>query len=52
MTVHLADLGMPIEKLQKFLGHKDISTTRIYYEPDRVNVRRSFREAMALRGGK
>ncbi len=45
----LADLGMPIEKLQKFLGHADISTTRIYYEPDRMNVKRSFREAMAGR---
>ena len=41
---------MPIDLLQKFLGHTDPATTQIYYEPNRMNVKRSHREAMT--GGK
>ena len=50
MAQYLADNGMPIDLLQKFLGHTDPATTQIYYEPNRMNVKRSHREAMG--GGK
>lgn len=42
----LADQGMPENLLQRFLGHEDPSTTQVYYEPSRTNVKRAFREAM------
>lgn len=46
ISQYLADNGMPIDLLQKFLGHTDPATTQVYYEPNRVNVKRSYREAM------
>ena len=43
---YLADRGMPENLLQKFLGHESPRTTQIYYQPNRMNVKRAFEEAM------
>jgi integrase/recombinase XerD len=42
----LADAGMPENLLQRFLGHAHPSTTQVYYEPSRPQVKRAFEEAM------
>ena len=46
---HLADQGMPENLLQKFLGHDDPSTTQVYYEPRKTQVKEAFSEAMGER---
>lgn len=43
----LADEGMPVDHLQRFLGHERIETTRLYYETNRSGVRKSFEDAMS-----
>ncbi len=43
---YLADRGMPENLLQKILGHESPRTTQIYYQPNRMNVKRAFEEAM------
>ena len=43
---YLADHDMPENLLQKFLGHDSARTTQIYYEPNRMNVKRAFESAM------
>jgi len=43
----LADQGMHLDLVQKFLGHDNPKTTQRYYEPSRANVKRAFTEAMA-----
>lgn len=39
----LLDRGMPLEQLQKFLGHKDLKTTQIYAESSLEQVGESYR---------
>ena len=39
----LLDRGMPLEQLQKFLGHKDLRITQIYAESSLEQVRESYR---------
>lgn len=39
----LLDRGMPLEQLQKFLGHKDLRTTQIYAESSLEQVGESYR---------
>lgn len=46
MAQRLADEGMPENLLQRFLGHEHPSTTQVYYEPSRPQVKTAFREAM------
>ncbi len=43
---YLADRSMPENLLQKFLGHESPRTTQIYYQPNRMNVKRAFETAM------
>jgi len=42
----LLDRGMPLDQLQKFLGHKDPRTTQIYAESSLSSVTRSYRDAL------
>jgi integrase/recombinase XerD len=41
----LLDRGMPLEQLQKFLGHRDLKTTQIYAESSLAHVGESYRRA-------
>lgn len=41
----LLDRGMPLEQLQKFLGHRDLKTTQIYAESSLAHVGESYRKA-------
>ncbi|MCX7741448.1 MAG: tyrosine-type recombinase/integrase [Meiothermus sp.] len=45
----LLDRGMPLEQLQKFLGHRDLKTTQIYAESSLEQVGESYRRVL---GGK
>lgn len=38
--------GMPIEEIQKMLGHEDIGTTQIYVQVDTEDVRKSHQKYM------
>ena len=42
----LINEGMPIESLQKFLGHQDINVTLVYAKVHNETVRRQFARAM------
>ncbi|WP_337868173.1 tyrosine-type recombinase/integrase, partial [Meiothermus sp.] len=42
----LLDRGMPLEQLQKFLGHKDPKTTQIYAESSLASVGESYRRVL------
>lgn len=42
----LLDRGMPLEQLQKFLGHKDLKTTQIYAESSLERVGESYRRVL------
>ena len=41
------DRGMPIEQVQKLLGHKSINTTLMYAQVDQTNVKRSHQKLLA-----
>jgi len=42
----LLDRGMPLEQLQKFLGHRDLKTTQIYAESSLGQVGESYRRVL------
>ena len=42
MATRLLAIGMDITDVQKFLGHEDIATTRIYAETSLSMLRRKF----------
>jgi len=42
----LLDRGMPLEQLQKFLGHRDLKTTQIYAESSLASVGASYRRLL------
>ena len=42
MAPRLLAIGMDITDVQKFLGHEDIATTRIYAETSVAMLRRKF----------
>ena len=42
MDTRLLAIGMDITDVQKFLGHEDIATTRIYAETSVAMLRRKF----------
>lgn len=46
IATRLTNAGMPIELIQQFLGHEDISTTRIYAKTETSTMRRGFDAAM------
>ncbi len=43
---------MDITDVQKFLGHEDIATTRIYAETSVAMLRRKFDSSTGYRGGR
>ena len=42
---YLYDRGMPLEQIQKFLGHSAIKTTQIYAKSSIVHVQKGYNEA-------
>ena len=47
MTTMAIDKGMPIEQVQKLLGHQQIDTTMHYAMVNQVNVKMSHRKFIA-----
>lgn len=43
---HLLEGGMPLEQVQRFLGHARITTTQIYAESSAAMIRDSYRRAL------
>jgi integrase/recombinase XerD len=43
----LLDRGMPIEQIQKFLGHAKLETTQIYAESSAEMIKESYQKALA-----
>jgi integrase/recombinase XerD len=43
----LLECGMPIEQIQKFLGHSKLETTQIYAESTTEMLKESYRRALA-----
>lgn len=50
MATRLLAIGMDITDVQKFLGHEDISTTRIYAETSVAMLRRKFDQVTEAEG--
>jgi integrase/recombinase XerD len=43
----LLERGIPIEQIQKFLGHSMLETTRVYSESTTEMIKESYRKALA-----
>ena len=43
----LLERGMPIEQIQKFLGHAKLETTQVYAESTTEMIKESYRKALA-----
>ena len=50
MATRLLAIGMDITDVQKFLGHEDIATTRIYAETSVAMLRRKFDQVTGKAG--
>jgi integrase/recombinase XerD len=46
-ATNLLERGMPIEQIQKFLGHSKLETTRVYAESATEMIKESYRKAPA-----
>ena len=46
----LLERGMPIEQMQKFLGHSKLETTQLYAESSTERLRESYQRALSRRG--
>jgi integrase/recombinase XerD len=42
----LLDRGMPLEQIQKFLGHAKLETTQIYAETSIERIKKSYQKAL------
>ena len=47
MATTLLERGMPIEQIQKFLGHAKLETTQVYAESTPELIKNSYRRALA-----
>jgi len=47
VAITLLERGMPIEQIQKFLGHSKLETTQIYAESTTEMLKESYRRALA-----
>jgi integrase/recombinase XerD len=45
----LLERGMPIEQIQKFLGHSKLETTQLYAESSTEMMRESYQRALSHR---
>jgi integrase/recombinase XerD len=43
----LLERGMPIEQMQKFLGHSKLETTQLYAESSTAMMRESYQRALS-----
>jgi integrase/recombinase XerD len=43
----LLERGMPIEQIQKFLGHSKLETTQVYAESSTAMMRESYQRALS-----
>jgi integrase/recombinase XerD len=43
----LLNRGMPLEQIQKFLGHANLETTQIYAESSTESIKESYQRALA-----
>jgi len=43
----LLERGMPIEQIQKFLGHAKLETTQVYAESSTAMMRESYQRALS-----
>jgi integrase/recombinase XerD len=43
----LVERGMPLEQIQKFLGHAKLETTQLYAESTTEMLKESYRKALS-----
>jgi integrase/recombinase XerD len=48
---HLLEGGMPLDQVQRFLGHASSETTQIYAEASLAMIRNAYRHALGAAGG-
>jgi site-specific recombinase XerD len=46
LATTLLDRGMPLEQIQKFLGHAKLETTQIYAETSTERIKESYQRAL------
>ena len=46
MATTLLERGMPIEQIQKFLGHSQLEITQVYAESSTEMLRESYQRAL------
>jgi integrase/recombinase XerD len=46
LATTLLDRGMPLEQIQKFLGHAKLETTQIYVETSTERIKESYQKAL------
>jgi integrase/recombinase XerD len=47
VATFLLERGMPLEQIQKFLGHSKIETTQVYAESTTAMLKESYRKALS-----
>ena len=47
VAMTLLERGMPLEQIQKFIGHSKLKTTQIYAESSSEMIKDSYRRALS-----